>query len=57
MIEAASTVFLGAKGMYKMHDPDTLDTQKDLMNNMLGCLTALFFETVLGRGTESESRE
>ena len=42
LIEFASTVALGPeKGMLKLGDGDVFDTQKDLLNNMLGALTAL----------------
>jgi uncharacterized membrane protein YjdF len=42
LIEFASTVALGPeKGMLKMNDGDLFDTQKDLMNNLLGTITAL----------------
>jgi uncharacterized membrane protein YjdF len=44
MIEFASTIALGPeKGMLKMNDGDFFDTQKDLMNNMLGTITSLGF--------------
>jgi uncharacterized membrane protein YjdF len=56
MIEAGSTALLGEKGMYKMHDPDKFDTQKDLLNNMLGCLTALFFCALFRRFSQSSKR-
>ena len=47
LIEVASTLILGPeRGMYKMHDPDKFDTQKDLLYNLLGCLTCLFFYTL-----------
>jgi hypothetical protein len=41
LLEFLSTVMLGNKGMLKLNDPDKFDTQKDLGNNLLGCLTAL----------------
>jgi uncharacterized membrane protein YjdF len=42
LIEFASTIALGPeKGMLKMGDGDPFDTQKDLLNNMLGTITAL----------------
>jgi uncharacterized membrane protein YjdF len=42
LIEFGSTVALGPeKGMLKVNDGDYFDTQKDLMNNMLGAITAL----------------
>jgi uncharacterized membrane protein YjdF len=42
LIEFASTVALGPeKGMLKLGDADYFDTQKDLMNNLLGAITAV----------------
>ena len=43
LIEYASTLMLGPeKGMLKLNSPDALtDTQKDLVNNLLGTLVAL----------------
>jgi uncharacterized membrane protein YjdF len=42
MIEAGSTMLLGPeKGMLKLKDPNPYDTQKDLMNNMLGAMLAV----------------
>jgi uncharacterized membrane protein YjdF len=42
LIEFASTIALGPeKGMLKLGDGDFFDTQKDLMNNLLGTITAL----------------
>jgi uncharacterized membrane protein YjdF len=42
LIEFASTIALGPeKGMLKIGDGDFFDTQKDLMNNLLGAITAL----------------
>lgn len=42
LIEFASTLALGPeKGMLKLHDGDVFDTQKDLLNNLLGAITAL----------------
>lgn len=42
LIEYASTLALGPeKGMLKVGDGDTFDTQKDLLNNLLGAITAL----------------
>jgi uncharacterized membrane protein YjdF len=44
LIEFASTIALGPeKGMLKIGDGDFFDTQKDLMNNLLGAMTALGF--------------
>ena len=44
LIEFASTIAMGPeKGMLKIGDGDFFDTQKDLMNNMLGAITALGF--------------
>ncbi len=42
LVEFASTLALGPeKGMLKLGDGDLFDTQKDLLNNLLGALTAL----------------
>ena len=42
LIEFGSTVALGPeKGMLKLGDGDVFDTQKDLLNNLLGAITAL----------------
>jgi uncharacterized membrane protein YjdF len=41
LLEFLSTLLLGDKGMLKLNDPDRFDTQKDLGNNLLGCLSAL----------------
>jgi uncharacterized membrane protein YjdF len=42
LIEFASTVALGPeKGMLKLGDGDLFDTQKDIMNALLGTITAL----------------
>jgi uncharacterized membrane protein YjdF len=42
IMEVASTLALGPKmGMYKISDPDVFDTQKDLLCNFAGSLTAL----------------
>lgn len=42
LIEFASTIALGPeKGMLKLNDGDLFDTQKDLLNNLLGTITAL----------------
>ena len=42
LIEFVSTIALGPeKGMLKIGDGDFFDTQKDLMNNLLGAITAL----------------
>jgi uncharacterized membrane protein YjdF len=44
LIEFGSTIALGPeKGMLKSNDADFFDTQKDLLNNMLGTITALGF--------------
>jgi uncharacterized membrane protein YjdF len=44
LIEFASTVALGPeKGMLKLGDGDVFDTHKDLLNNLLGTVTALGF--------------
>jgi uncharacterized membrane protein YjdF len=42
LIEWASTLILGPeRGMLKLNTGDVFDTQKDLLNNLLGALTAL----------------
>ncbi len=42
LIEYASSLLMGPeKGMLKYYQNDIFDTQKDLLNNMLGALTAL----------------
>ncbi len=41
IMEVASTLVLGERGMFKLNDPDKFDTQKDLANNLLGCIAAL----------------
>jgi hypothetical protein len=41
LLEWASTMLLGSKGMLKLNDPDKFDTQKDLGNNLDGCLLSL----------------
>lgn len=42
LIEYASTLMLGPeRGMLKINDPDKFDTQKDLLNNLVGGLLAL----------------
>jgi uncharacterized membrane protein YjdF len=44
LIEFASTIALGPeKGMLKLNDGDLFDTQKDILNALLGTLTALGF--------------
>lgn len=44
LTEFASTLVLGPeKGMLKLNDGDLFDTQKDLLNNLLGTITALGF--------------
>lgn len=51
LIEYASTLMLGPeKGMLKLNSPDAkTDTQKDLLNNLLGTLVALGIYSI-GRG-------
>jgi uncharacterized membrane protein YjdF len=48
LIEYASTLMLGPeKGMLKLNSPDAkTDTQKDLLNNLLGTLLALLIYSV-----------
>src|SRR5690349_6369122 len=49
-IEFASTLALGPeKGMLKTNDPDKFDTQKDLLNNLIGTLVALFIYSTFRR--------
>ncbi len=45
LLEFASTMVLGDKGMLKLNDPDKFDTQKDLGNNLDGCLLSLILYT------------
>jgi len=47
LMEWASTMALGSKGMLKLNDPDVFDTQKDLGNNFLGSLVALSIYTFI----------
>jgi uncharacterized membrane protein YjdF len=49
LIEVASTLVLGEKGMFKLNDPDKFDTQKDLANNLLGALVGLAAYTLARR--------
>jgi uncharacterized membrane protein YjdF len=51
LIEFGSTLMLGPeKGMLKLNSPDAkTDTQKDLLNNMLGTLLALLIYSVYRR--------
>lgn len=52
LIEFASTLMLGPeKGMLKINDPDKFDTQKDLLNNLVGAILALAFYTLGSRGS------
>lgn len=47
LLEFGSTMLLGPeKGMLKLNDPDKFDTQKDLANNLGGCLLALTLYTL-----------
>ncbi|MDX1952484.1 MAG: DUF2238 domain-containing protein [Verrucomicrobiota bacterium] len=56
LIEYASTLVLGPeKGMLKINDPDKFDTQKDLLNNLLGTLTALLLYTVAGKRARTKT--
>lgn len=59
LLEYASTLALGDKGMLKVNDPDRFDTQKDLGNNLGGCLIALSIDTTLRlvRGGSSRPEE
>ena len=61
LIEYASTLRLGPeKGMLKLNSPDAkTDTQKDLLNNLLGTFAALaIYSTVRAiRGRESRSAD
>jgi uncharacterized membrane protein YjdF len=58
LIEYASTLMLGPeKGMLKLNSPDALtDTQKDLVNNLLGTLVALMIYSVF-RAVRSSKKE
>ena len=58
LIEYASTLMLGPeKGMLKLNSPDAkTDTQKDLLNNLLGTLVALGIYSI-GRGFVSVKKD
>lgn len=58
LIEYASTLIMGPeKGMLKLNSPDAkTDTQKDLLNNMLGTLVALAIYSVLRRFRSRRAR-
>ena len=58
LIEYASTLMLGPeKGMLKLNSPDAkTDTQKDLVNNLLGTLVALGIYSVV-RAIRSSKKE
>ena len=57
IVEVASTLALGPKmGMFKMADPDELDTQKDLLCNLVGGLTALSFAATASYARERSRR-
>jgi uncharacterized membrane protein YjdF len=50
LIEWASSLALGPeRGMLKVLADDPYDTQKDLLNNLLGTLLSLSFSTVFRR--------
>ncbi len=57
LVEYASTLLLGPeKGMLKLNSPDAkTDTQKDLLNNMLGTLLALAIYSVFGAVRRSQT--
>jgi uncharacterized membrane protein YjdF len=58
LLEYATSLVLGPeKGMLKMNDPDRFDTQKDLANNLCGCLTALLIYTTIRLVRERGARE
>ena len=58
LIEFASTLLLGPeKGMLKLNDPDKFDTQKDLLNNMLGTIVAVVCSYLGSRAVGDLSRE
>lgn len=57
LIELASTLMLGEKGMLKLHDPDQFDTQKDLANNGLGSVVALTIYSIARRFKRREDTE
>jgi uncharacterized membrane protein YjdF len=50
LIEFVSTLMLGPeKGMLKTNDPDRFDTQKDLLNNLVGSIVAMFVYSTFRR--------
>ena len=50
MIECGTTIWLGKeKGMLKLDPNDPYDTQKDLMNNLLGAMLACMIQSLVGR--------
>lgn len=56
LIEFASTLMLGPeKGMLKINDADKFDTQKDLLNNLVGALLALALYSLGSRKAEHTS--
>jgi len=58
LVECGSSLVLGKeKGMLKANVGDEFDTQKDLFNNLLGCLTALGLSALVGRRNEHGSSD
>jgi uncharacterized membrane protein YjdF len=50
LIECGTTIWLGKeKGMLKLDPNDPYDTQKDLMNNLLGAMLACMIQSLIGR--------
>jgi uncharacterized membrane protein YjdF len=50
LIECGTTIWLGKeKGMLKLDPNDPYDTQKDLMNNLLGAMLACMLQSLCGR--------
>jgi len=55
LVEYATTLALGPeKGMLKINDPDKFDTQKDLLNNLMGTLLALAVRQFFSRRRPGE---
>jgi len=57
LIECASTIWLGKeKGMLKLDPNDPYDTQKDLMNNLLGAMLACMIQALISRKATDNCR-
>jgi uncharacterized membrane protein YjdF len=57
LIECGSTILLGKeKGMLKLDPNDPYDTQKDLMNNLLGALLAVAISNITARIRRKRTR-